>query len=158
LKVAHDLVQGVPPQLNLDSERALQKLLVSFASAGLLRSAHDCAEGGVGVTLAECAFGTGGMGFEADLAGVDAASGWEAVTALFSESASRVVVSVSRDHVDAVLARAADNDVPARTIGRTGGRHIRVSINGVSVIDIAVADAELIWNSALERHFKQRAA
>ena len=45
-----------------DAEKALQRLLVSASREGLLTSAHDCAEGGLAVTLAECAFGTAGVG------------------------------------------------------------------------------------------------
>src|SRR5262245_140448 len=59
LKIVHDLVRGVPPTLDLEAERRLQSLLVELAHARAIRSAHDCAEGGFAVTLAECCFGTG---------------------------------------------------------------------------------------------------
>ena len=55
LKVVHDLVRGVPPALDLEAERALQALLVTLADEGLARSAHDCSDGGLAVTVAECA-------------------------------------------------------------------------------------------------------
>ena len=125
---------------------------------GLLRSAHDCAEGGLAVTLAECAFGTGGVGLAVDLTPVDASPAWTSVATLFSESASRVVVSVAREHVGALLDRATARGVPAREIGTTGTGRISVSINGQSAIDIAVSEAETIWDSALGKYFKQRAA
>ena len=60
LKVVHGLVRGVPPALDLDAERALQALLVALADERLVRSAHDCSDGGLAVTLAECCFDTGG--------------------------------------------------------------------------------------------------
>ena len=63
LKTVHGLVQGQPPALDLDKERALIALLTRAAAAGRLQSAHDCSDGGVAVTLAECAFDTGGIGF-----------------------------------------------------------------------------------------------
>src|SRR6185436_18459375 len=47
LKVLHGVVRGQPPALDLDAERALQMLLVSLADARLLRSAHDCSDGGI---------------------------------------------------------------------------------------------------------------
>ena len=56
LKVIHGLIRGVPPSLDLAREAALQRVLVEGAAAGLIRSAHDCAEGGLAVTLAECCF------------------------------------------------------------------------------------------------------
>src|SRR4029079_952140 len=67
LKVLHRLVRGRPPELDLDRERRLIDLLARAASAGILRSAHDCSDGGIAVTLAECAFDTGGIGFTADV-------------------------------------------------------------------------------------------
>ena len=64
LKAVHGLVQGQPPELSLDKERALIALLTRAAAAGMLQSAHDCSDGGLAVTLAECAFDTGGIGCE----------------------------------------------------------------------------------------------
>jgi phosphoribosylformylglycinamidine synthase subunit PurL len=158
LKVMHRVIAGVPPDVDLKSEKALQQLLIEGTREGLLRSAHDCAEGGVAVTLAECAFGTAGVGLTVDLTAVDASAAWTSVATLFSESASRVIVSVAREHVGDVLKRAAALGVPAREIGTTGTGRIHVSINGQSVIDIAVSEAESIWDSALGKYFKQRAA
>jgi len=124
----------------------------------LLRSAHDCAEGGLAVTLAECSFGTGGIGLTVGLSSVDAPDAWALSSTLFSESASRAVVSVKAEHVGAVLGRAEELGVPAREIGTTGTGRISVSINGQTALDIAVGEAEGIWDGALEKYFKQRAA
>ena len=99
-------IAGVPPDVDLKAEKALQQLLVAAAREGLLRSAHDCAEGGLAVTLAECAFGTGGIGLTVDLPPVDAPAAWTSVATLFSESASRVVVSVAREQARGVARRA----------------------------------------------------
>ena len=77
---------------------------------------------------------------------------------MFSESASRVVVSVARDQVAALLARAQALGVPAQEIGTTGGTRVSVSINGHKVIDLEVSEVEAIWNNALDNYFKQKAA
>jgi phosphoribosylformylglycinamidine synthase len=158
LKVVHDMVRGVPPDLDLKAERALQQLLVAAVREGLARSAHDCAEGGLAITLAECTFGTSGIGLTVDLGGVDTADAWVAASTLFSESASRVVVSVAPARAAAFQQRAKDFGVPAREIGTAGTSRIRVLIDGRGVIDIAVDEAEAIWDTALGKHFKQRAA
>ena len=110
------------------------------------------------MTLAECAFGTAGIGLSVDLPAVDSPASWSGASTLFSESASRVVVSVAREHLTAFLARARAVGVAAREIGTTGGSRISVSINGRPAIDIAVSEAEAIWETALEKFFKQRAA
>jgi phosphoribosylformylglycinamidine (FGAM) synthase-like enzyme len=158
VKVMHGVIAGMPPDVDLKSEKALQQLLLEAAREGLLRSAHDCAEGGLAVTLAECSFGTGGVGLTVDLTPAAASAAWTSVATLFSESASRVVVSVARKDVEALLDRAAARGVPARNIGTTGSGRINVSINGESAIDLAVSEAESTWDSALGKYFKQRAA
>jgi len=139
---------------------------VRASGAGILRSAHDCSDGGLAVTLAECAFDTGGMGFEVDapslasgiVHGVDPASPIGLVAALFGETASRAVVSVRRDDRAMLLQMAADAGVPAQLIGKTGGSRLMIRCGGKTVIDTAVADAERIWSDAIARHFKGRAA
>jgi phosphoribosylformylglycinamidine synthase subunit PurL len=158
LKVTEGLIAGVPPDVDLKAERSLQQLLVAGTRLGLLRSAHDCAEGGLAVTLAECSFGTGGIGLSVNLAAVDTATAWTSAATLFSESASRVVVSVARENLAVLLERAKALGVPAREIGTAGTDRVNVSINGQSVIDVAVSEAETIWDTALEKYFKQRAA
>jgi phosphoribosylformylglycinamidine synthase len=158
LKVVHDTIAGEPPQVDLAGEKALQQLLVSAARDGLIRSAHDCAEGGLAVTLAECTFGTGGVGLAVDVPAVSALSTWTRTSTLFSESASRVVVSAAPENLSALLERARSLGVPAASIGTTGTARISVSINGSLAIDLAVSEAETIWDTALEKFFKQRAA
>ena len=158
LKAMHQMVAGVPPEVDLTLERSLHQLLVASASEGLVRSAHDCAEGGLAVTLAECAFGTGGVGLSVNLPAVHAPGEWMSAATLFSESASRVVVSVARERLGALLTQAKALGVPAREIGTTGTSRIGVSINGRLAIDVAVSEAETIWDTALEKFFKQRAA
>ena len=158
LKVTQGVVAGTPPDVDLTAEKALQQLLVTATRERLLQSAHDCAEGGLAVTLSECAFGTGGIGLRVDVPAVEAGAAWTSTATLFSESASRVVVSVSPQHVGEFMARATSSGVAAREIGTTGTARINVLINGQGVIDVAVDEAEGIWDGALEQYFKQRAA
>ena len=160
LKVMHDLVRGLPPALDLQAERALQGLLVSLASERLVRSAHDCSDGGLAVTIAECAFDTVGIGAEVSLEGVQVA-GSAAVNiaaALFGESATRVVVSVVPEQVTEALRHAAAAKVPARVIGQTGGSRLRIAVAGDIVIDQSVDEAERVWSTAIDRYFAQRVA
>jgi phosphoribosylformylglycinamidine synthase len=149
----HGLVRGAPPQLDLDRERALISLLTRASASGLLHSAHDCSDGGLAVTLAECAFDTSGIGLSVDLPGT-----LGAVKALFGESASRAVVSVAPDRVSTLLALAADLGVPATRVGRTGGSRITIQIDGRPELDCQVADAEEIWGNAVGKYFARRAA
>jgi phosphoribosylformylglycinamidine synthase len=160
LKVLHGIAKGQPPQLDLARERALISLLTRAAAAGLLRSAHDCSDGGVAVTLAECSFDSGGIGLEVDVpTHIGQVPNSIRVTAtLFGESASRVVVSVRPTQVAAVVKLAAELRVPVHRIGKTGGSRLAVRVAGQDAIDCTVAEAERLWSTAIERHFEGRAA
>ena len=161
LKVITGLVRGTPPAIDLTAERALQRLVADLAAEGLLESAHDCAEGGLAVTVAECCFDSGGIGAELSLpptppgAATDALA---ATTALFGEAPTRVVVSVAERHVDTVRARAATAAVPARLLGRTGGSRLRLLVADEVVIDLPLAEAEHVWATGLSRYFESSAA
>ena len=153
LRTLHGVVRGQPPRLDLRQERALIDLLVGAASAGVLQSAHDCSDGGIAVTLAECTFDTGGIGCEVDLPpdhGVE--------TTLFSESASRVVVTAAHQDLDRLLKMAAERWIPARVIGRTGGTRLRITVGGQHAIDCDVREAEQRWSGALAGYFQRQAS
>ena len=155
LKVMHGLVRGVPPALDLDAERALQQLVADLATAGRLRSAHDCSDGGLAVALAECAFESDGIGFDVTVPAGDAGA---VAAALYGEAASQVVVSVREADVDAVQEQAEAAGVPAHVLGRTGGARLRMKIDGEPAVDVALADAEQRWSSGLSRYFEAPAA
>jgi phosphoribosylformylglycinamidine synthase len=170
LKVMHGLIRGVPPALDLEREAALQQLLVAGAADGLIKSAHDCAEGGLAVTLAESCFETG-VGVEAAIAAVaiDAAADGAAdgavdpavftdIATLFGESASRVVVSTSAGQASELMRRATAAGVPATLIGRVGGDRIRISVDGRLVIDEALTAAERTWSEVLDGWFERNRA
>jgi phosphoribosylformylglycinamidine (FGAM) synthase-like enzyme len=160
LKVVHDLVRGMPPVLDLDAERALQALLVTLADEGLARSAHDCSDGGLAVTVAECCFDTNGIGATVSIDALPVArdAAIKVAAVLFGESASRVVVSVVPEELTRVIERAAAAGVPARVIGQTGGNRLRFAVAGQVAIDQSVDDAERVWSSAIEQHFARRVA
>ena len=134
LKAIHGLVRGVPPAARSRAREGASGLLVRGVSGGLVKSAHDCAEGGFAVALAECCFGTA-MGATADIPEVAAAAGFGDVAALFGESASRVIVSVDAGRTAEVQALARGAGVPAAVVGRVGGDRIRIAVAGRVVLD-----------------------
>ena len=77
---------------------------------------------------------------------------------MFGESASRVVVSVEERRADELLGRALAAGVPAAAIGRTGGSRLVMRVGGEPAIDVAVADAEHAWGTAIETYFARRTA
>jgi phosphoribosylformylglycinamidine synthase len=151
LHAVHGLLRGAPPVLDLAGELALQHLLVQLASSSLIRSAHDCAEGGFAVALAECCFGSGAGGADVAIPAAATDGGIDPVVAtLFGESASRVIVSVTPAHTAAVLSAAQAAGVPAERIGVTGGDGLRVRMGDVVVLESAVAGLEDVWSTSIE--------
>ncbi|MGE5231687.1 MAG: phosphoribosylformylglycinamidine synthase subunit PurL [Deltaproteobacteria bacterium] len=125
-----DCVGGHPAPVDLDAERCLQLLLVSAARAGLLRSAHDCSEGGLAVALAEAAIGgpyaTVSLGATLDLGRY--AEGLPLEGLLFGEDGARAVVSCAPDAVAGLLALAAERGVPAFRAGTVGAPDGRLEL------------------------------
>ena len=162
LKLVHQRVAGEPPTLDLAAEQALQQLLVSVIADGLLESAHDCAEGGIAVTLAECCFESRGIGLDVSLPPVgfdgDVRDELTLAATLFGETASRVVASVAESQTADLLSQAREAGVPARVVGRTGGDRFRLSVDGTPAIDDLLADIEGVWADGLARYFRGRAA
>ena len=154
LKSVHHTVAGRPPQLDLAREHALITLLNRASSGRLIRSAHDCSDGGLAVALAECTFDSGGIGGSIDVP--DGSMRDDAV--VFGESASRVLVSASEQNAATLLQLAAEQAVPARIVGRTGGTRIVIRSSGRPVIDCEVEMAYNTWATAFERYFAGRAA
>ena len=135
------VVAGRPPALDLEKERALQQLLVESARSGGLSSAHDCSDGGLAVALAECAI-SDGQGFAVTLS-----TGLPAHVALFSESASRAVVSVPPEHEESLLALAEAHGVPLVRLGETGGP--RAVVDGM--VDTTVEELRNAYESSIPR-------
>ncbi|MEO6879072.1 MAG: phosphoribosylformylglycinamidine synthase subunit PurL, partial [Gemmatimonadaceae bacterium] len=113
----HDRVAGAPPVVNLNDERALIEALLEAIRGGVVRSAHDCSDGGLAVALAECCM----MDRNAQRGATIDLTHWRDLpdrALLFGEAQGRVVVSTNMP--DTVLAIAATHGVPARAIGRVG--------------------------------------
>ena len=138
LAVAHDVVAGIP-KLDLNDEVALQHLVRNLIGARLLSSAHDCADGGLAIALAESAF-AGGLGIRA----ASLQSEYRIDEMLFGESQSRIVVSYSRNAGSAVAAAAATASVPFLRIGEVGGDRLLIGS-----IDVALNEAESVWANGL---------
>src|SRR2546430_5588041 len=121
---SHGFVGGQPPRVDLAAERRLVDYLVAAAERGLLRSAHDCSQGGIGVALAEVAMGgpydETGFGLDIDLTAY--ALRLAAVDLLFSESHGRAVVTCQPERATAALALAQELGVPAQRLGTVAER------------------------------------
>lgn len=113
-------VAGMPPAVDLAAERALGEALVALAEAGIAASAHDCAEGGLGIALAECCI-QGGVGARVALSGDLAPA-----VALFSESQARAVVTCASARLAEARDIAQRLAVPFAVLGEVGGEALAV--------------------------------
>ena len=118
VKVEHGVVAGRPPALDLVRERAVDRLVLAAAENGLLHSAHDCAEGGMLVALAECCL-LGGIGVRCPAIRPEAPLRLDA--AFFGESPSRFVVSLASRAMPELQSLARRHHVEISLLGLAGG-------------------------------------
>ena len=137
-------LSGLPPQIDLANERRLADLLIP--AADLVSAAHDLSEGGLGQTLAELAIHAG-RGLDIDLTQVHE----DLFTALFSESASRIVVATTRG--DELVARAGELGVPVTRIGVTTDSGVITVRGGDLSVEVSVEELHDAWSNTLPEAF-----
>jgi phosphoribosylformylglycinamidine synthase subunit PurL len=145
-RIAHGVNAGVPPHLDIDLERRVQGFVLEAISAQLLHSAHDCAEGGIAIAIAEsCLLGDIGacVGIDEPVQGEGLIGGQAGI--LFGESQSRFVISFAREALVRLHELAARHSVPFRNLGSVGGE--RVCVTGY--IDVPLADVRRVHEGAL---------
>ncbi len=139
LQVIHGKVAG-RPVIDLSLERRVQELCRRLIYQGVAASAHDCAEGGLAVALAECCI-SGGVGFQGD---TELPRRWDA--ALFGEGQSRIVASLPPERWGRLEEMAAEVGVPVLRLGRTGGERFAWG----QQIDLPVSEMSDAWRGSLE--------
>ena len=141
-------LSGLPPQVDLANEERLADFFCEKADG--LTAAHDLSEGGLGQAVFEMIKDTD-KGAELDLSGVNA----DAFTALFSESASRVLVACSPDRVDRVVADATELGIPVAIIGSTNMSGEITFADGTPAAGQSVSVAELreAWSATMPGYF-----
>ncbi len=123
LKLCHAMKEGRPPVADLDMAKLLVDTLLAAIRSGLVRSTHDCSEGGLAVALAECCFGDPPLGAEIDLGD----TGVRPDVLWFNESARRVVLTTAPESTDKLIEVFATAGLTAKKIGTTGGDRITLA-------------------------------
>jgi phosphoribosylformylglycinamidine synthase len=136
----HALLDGAPPAADLAAGAALHAVVRDLVQRRIVHGVHDCSDGGLAVAVAEMAI-AGGVG--ATL--TSPAPGLVPGLAWFSESASRVVVSVAPEREIGVVAAALNGGVPAAILGRAGGDRIEAD----GAFSIGLAEANAAWRDAI---------
>ncbi|MEA3209548.1 MAG: phosphoribosylformylglycinamidine synthase subunit PurL [Chthoniobacter sp.] len=128
LKVLHGRKAGRVPQLDLARELAVHDAVRALIKSRLVRSAHDCSEGGLAVALAESCLSDPAkqLGATIDFG----QTGLRPDELLFNEAQSRIVISVPATSSGAVLALLEWRGLPARRLGTVGGEELQIKANG----------------------------
>ena len=143
LKVCHGLKIGPPPRVDLANEIKVQNAVRHLIREGLVKSAHDCSEGGLAVAVAECCFHPEKLfGAEIDCSRRPAgdatsaqetlqrsASHSEAATVLFSESQSRIVVSVAAADLEKTMSTLHETGISFQQLGKVGAEELCIRVN-----------------------------
>src|SRR5882724_7559880 len=126
LKICHGRKEGPPPHVDLELELKVQDAVRDLIRTGLVKSAHDCSEGGLAVAMAESCFNLQRIfGAEISLKAGDT----PAPIVLFNESQSRIVISVAPENFENTMALLRERDVPFQQVGRVGGDQLRIQVN-----------------------------
>lgn len=113
---------GDAPDLDLQTEQAVQTLCRQLIREGWVKSAHDCSEGGLAVALSESSIQSG-LGAQ-----IDVAAEFRADALLFGESQSRIIVSIDSKDIDRVQAMADQAGVHYKVLGKVGGANLTISL------------------------------
>ena len=136
MKVVHGQKAGRTPRLSFDLEKRVQAAVLGLIRDGLVKSAHDCSEGGLAVALAESCIG-GKLGATIELPSGPALDKYPAHAAraalLFGESQSRIILSVAPENAARVLATLAKATIPHNRLGTVGGDTLAITAHGATL-------------------------
>ena len=143
LEIIHKRVQG-QPEIDLDLEIRTQKLCRLGIKNKIIKSAHDVSDGGVAVNIIESCI-SGGIGARIN---EEIINRWDA--ALFGETQSKIIVSISPDDINELTILANQNSVPIKSVGKVGGDSVIFS----DLISITLEEVAKKWDTSLENLLK----
>jgi phosphoribosylformylglycinamidine synthase len=158
LQRIHNLKAGTPPRCDLEKEKELHLALRALIHSGVVKSAHDCSEGGLAVTLAESCISQQIaretprlIGAQVDLTALAAtpasAPALRLDALLFGEAQGRVVISMAAVNAGKVLAQAKILGITATRIGTVGGGTLQIKALGTTLSCDLSELHDLWWNS-----------
>jgi phosphoribosylformylglycinamidine synthase len=147
LKLCQGLKLGPPPHVDLAHEIKIQNAVRDLIRNGLVKSAHDCSEGGIAVALAECCFNPEKLfGAEIEVK----ASNIPVAPVLFNESQSRIVISVAPENLQKTMSILQQRKIPFQQLGEVGGDQLRIHV-GTEKLSWPIADLHDDWWDAIRR-------
>lgn len=144
-KLLYSRVFGKAPELNITVEKERQNQVLAAIRAGVVQSAHDLSEGGLAVAIAECLFANDKLGADVTLSG-------NPVSALFSETQSRFLLSVKKE-----CQAEFESLVEAQLIGEVNNSGtLSVSIESEKALESTVEELKAAWKGAIPCLLKSR--
>ncbi len=135
---------GPVPELDLNFEKKVQDAVLDAIQKGLVRSAHDISDGGLAIAMAECCI-TDRENMHGAEVHVDDIIRPDCL--LFGETQSRIIVSVTRDDVQAFQGLLSDHGVPFKAIGTIGGDKLKIN----NLIDLPLSKMETAFYDSLPK-------
>ncbi|MFH1861062.1 MAG: phosphoribosylformylglycinamidine synthase subunit PurL [bacterium] len=135
LKIIHGMVKGKPPVIDLKMEACIQQAVLEAFETGIIKSAHDCAEGGLSVALAECCL-QGKIG-----AIVESKPSIPTMSFFFGESQSRIIVSVSGANLEQFMQIITQAGIPHEVLGVVGGESLIIN----DLIHLSIKEMEVSY-------------
>lgn len=134
LSYVHGQAAGDAPHLDLREEKAVQEAMLQLIQAGFVRSAHDVADGGLAVCLAESVIFGEGVGANVSL---PAPNGMRLDGVLFGEAQSRIVFTAAPDAEAGIRQAVEGQAVQLLRIGTVNAGGLRIDVGGRCVVDLA---------------------
>lgn len=156
LATIHNTVAGHPPKVDFELERCVQKVCREGIRSGWIQSAHDCAEGGFAVALAECCI-AGKLGAEINLGLPSSISQrWDEV--LFGEGGARIIVSIAPEYQQ-IWESCLSEQIPSywQQLGKVGNYNTDLGVltsDNQSLIKVTIDDVSLSYSQAIEKRLK----
>jgi phosphoribosylformylglycinamidine synthase II len=137
-KLLYGEIFGKAPELNINIEKDRQDQILTAIRAGVVQSAHDLSEGGLAVALSECLFASKQLGAVVNITG-------HPVSAMFSESQSRFLLSVKKEHQNEF-----EKLVEANLLGEvTESAVLQVKAEEATVLEASVEQLKAAWKGAI---------
>ncbi|HWT98002.1 MAG TPA: phosphoribosylformylglycinamidine synthase subunit PurL [Terriglobales bacterium] len=143
LREIHGREEGAPPPVDLAAERRNGDFVRSLIEQGKVTASHDCADGGLLVTLTEMAISSG-IGATLEIA-AEVTGSIPAHAYLFGEDQGRYVLTVAAAHAGAVIAAAQAASVPVTRLGTTGGDRLDLGKHGAVALSALKATHEAFF-------------
>jgi phosphoribosylformylglycinamidine synthase len=144
-KLVYGKIFGKAPELNIEVEKESQNQVLAAIRAGVVQSAHDLSEGGLGVAVSESLFTNEQLGAEINITG-------NQVSALFSETQSRFLLTVKKEHQ-----AEFESLVSANLIGEVNDTAtLKVKADNNTVLEASVNQLKNAWKGAIPCLLKSR--